>query len=146
LYLSEEIIPSAFFEICKNPLINKTNGCDLCEPRYCDDCKGATTSIFPLCLTNQITAPILSKVVDNFQCAGLPETPTDQYQIASSSTDKIISESRIAMLAYYVNHGNYSLVKEQLNIPAGVDFSFRLEFSVIQGTPYLIIRFQERNT
>lgn len=61
---------------------------------------------------------------------GAPGSCTEtagEYQIASSSNNSIISEKRI--LGLKDNYEDYSSLKEQMGIPASMDFSFTLEFS-----------------
>jgi hypothetical protein len=118
LYFSKDITPFALLEICP-PSDNK---CE-CEPRYCDDCKDHFEDLPPWC-------PPLTPVADNL-CTGITTVSTtpEDYQISSFTTDSVISENGIRRLASVYNYESYSLVKEQLNIPEDVDFSFSLKFS-----------------
>ena len=59
-----------------------------------------------------------------------------KYNIASSLTDKVISESRFLLLNN--SYPDYSALKTQLGIPADVDFSFSLilgEIKIVAGGP-----------
>ena len=60
---------------------------------------------------------------NNGACSG-----STDYTLASSSSNRVISEKKVMQLreAYYAN---YSLLKKQLDVPEGFEFSFSLEFS-----------------
>ena len=128
LYFSEDIVPSASLANCE------IDGfCDDCESRTCiPDCIGAEPNpsyCGEVCGdgidNNGDGVADENCAVDNL-CNEATSAP-DKYQISSSSTDKVISEQRIKWLEY-ISRTNYSLVKEQLNIPEDVDFSFSLKF------------------
>jgi len=125
MYLSEDIpLPATGTAICNGTQAE----CDAGDTLKCK-CLSGHSWCCPACL-NGVYAPGWTTNtgcgIDVCQGISSPsETPRD-YQIASSLTDKVISETRVIGLAH--EYDDYNKLKEQLNIPPDVDFSFSLVF------------------
>jgi len=85
---------------------------------------------------NKFTTLYFSEeIVESAGPSCIPNPDETNYNIASSLTEKVISENRI--LSLNKSYGeDYSALKNRLNIPADVDFSFSLvlgETKIVAG-------------
>lgn len=71
---------------------------------------------------------LVMRFSEDIQGISGPCTGGTGYEIASSTTDSVISEKRIKKLNEMYNR-DYAALKKQLDMPENIDFSFSLVFS-----------------